>query len=117
MAIVDLEVLDDERRGRKPTEFYQLHGRRVTIEQLADIADMSTEGMWYRLKVRGMSPETAIAVPKKCTSYFHIGSEYLSCRQITERLHYHHSTFYRRARANGTTVQEELDKEWRRQHE
>lgn len=112
---MDSAVLDD-RRGRKPTEFYQLRGQRMTVEQLAEMADMSTEGMWYRLKVRGMSPEQAVSIPKKCTSYFRLGSEYVLCRQIMERLHYHYSTFYRRARAHGTTVQEELDKEWLRQN-
>ena len=104
-------------RHPRATLRYVLDGEPITIAEMAEIADMSTAAMWRRLVVVGMTPEEAIEVPKKNKLRLKLNGRYVSYREVERKLYYAYATLYRRARRHGTTVQEEIDAEWRRQHE
>lgn len=113
-------AMDSVRRGsRHPraTLRYMLDGEPITIAEIAEIADMSTTAMWRRLVVVGMTPEEAISIPKKCKARLKLNGRYVTYREVERRLYITYATLYRRAQRHGTTVQEEIDAEWRRQHE
>lgn len=114
--------MDSVRRGssandRRPMHKYTLDGERVTYREIAERSGMSYHTVWYRLVVRGMTPEEAITIPKKCKARLKLNGKYASYHEIARQLYIAYATLYRRAQRYGTTVQEEIDAEWRRQHE
>lgn len=112
--------MDSVRRGSRHPRMnvvYVLDGEPVTVAEMAEMADMSRVAMWRRLAVVGMTPEEAIEVPKKCKARLKLNGRYVSCREVERKLYFTYATLYRRAQRHGTTVQEEIDNEWRRQHE
>lgn len=103
--------------GRRPMHKYTLDGERVTYREIAEMSGLSYHTVWYRLVVLGMTPEEAIAIPKKSKAHLKLNGQYVSYREVERRLYITYATLYRRAQRYGTTVQEEIDAEWRRQHE
>lgn len=111
--------MDSVRQGsRHPraTLRYMLDGEPVTIAEMAEIADMTTAAMWRRLVVVGMTPEEAIEVPKKNKSRLKLNGRYVNFHEVEMQLYYTYAALYRRAQRHGTTVQQEIDAEWERQH-
>ena len=111
--------MDSVRRGSRPGRplKYTLYSESVTIDELARIAGLSSHGVWYRLCRMKLTPEEVVEIPKKNKGRLQLNGRYASSREISRALYIDYVTLYRRAQRYGTTVQEEIDAEWRRQHE
>lgn len=112
---MDSAVLDD-RRGRRPLHRYTLDGMRVTYGDLARMTGLSYHTVWYRLVKIGMTPEEVVSVPKRSKQRLKLNGRYVTYWEVEQKLHFRYCTLYRRAQVHGTTVQQEIDMEWARQH-
>lgn len=103
------------RGGNKPgtvMNHYTLDGEWKTIAELAEMAGISDRGMWYRLKVRGLTPEEALKIPFHSKGRYMIDGEYVTCREAQKKLYLHYTTVIKRAKRAGRTTQEQIDLEW-----
>ena len=96
-------------------EIYLLHGKPVTAADMAKKAGVDVHTIYNRLHKMGLPPEEAVCMPYYSKRRFRLGGRLVLGRDVEEALSYSISIFYHRAKRHGTTVQEEIDREYERQ--
>lgn len=93
---------------------YTYRGRQMTVEQLADLADVNKQTMQRRLTKVGMSVEEAVTHPwnKPYRHKYRLNGEEMSVIDIAQRLFVSPCTLYRAVTVKGRTLQEEIDRRW-----
>lgn len=93
-----------------------LDGQPVTAAQLAKMCGVTRHAIYYRLHVKGLTPEAVVAMPYYSKADYTLNGKRMKGREISNALNYDFSTFHYRAQKNGTTIQQEIDREYTNQH-
>ena len=97
-------------------EIFMLDGRPVTASEMAEMCGVTRHAIFYRIHRMGLTPEEAVRMPCYSKARYTLGGVRMLGREIEKELNYCISVFYYRARKNGTSVQEEIDREYERLH-
>ena len=92
-------------------------GTPITLREISDRTGLSTTAVAYRVHTMGMTPEEILERGDRYgrREKYTLDGVGMLREAISGRLHLHFTQFYVRARAHGTTVQQEIDAEFERQ--
>ena len=97
---------------------YEVEGEWLTVLEICERADISPSTFYYRM-AKGMTAKEILRHGKRraCAYCYTLGGEAMSITEIEHRLYLSNGALYQRARRHGTTVQREIDAQWRQMQE
>ena len=94
-------------------KLYPLNGQMVTADDMAEMCEVTRHAIYYRLHHMGLTPEEIVKMPYHAKQCLMMGGKRVSAKEVEAKLFVRYDTLWHRARNHGTTIQEEVDREYR----
>ena len=101
--------------GRPTKHYFDFHGRRCSLVEIARETGIGRRVLHYRLAVRRMSVEDAVKLGENVYNRYTLNGIQMTFGEIEKSLYLSKGALRWRAARRGTTLQEEIDKEYAEQ--